>query len=66
MAKADTRPEAPPKAERKARSDTVKPPESLPDASPFERMTELMRRLVNVSPKELARAKRENTKKRRH
>jgi hypothetical protein len=54
--------EARPKTEKKARSDTVKPPASLPDAPPFERMTELVRRLVNVPPKELARAK----KKRGH
>jgi hypothetical protein len=58
MSKADTRPNP----ERKPRSDTVKPPASLPDAPPFERMTELVRRLVNVPPKELARAK----KKRGH
>jgi hypothetical protein len=54
MAKADTRPKAaPPKAERKARSDTVKPPASLPDAPPFERMTELMRRLLAVPKSEM-------------
>jgi hypothetical protein len=51
---------------RKPRSDTVKPPASLPDASPFERMTELARRLMNVPPKELARAKKRDAEKRGH
>jgi hypothetical protein len=62
MAKADARP----KAERKPRSDTVKPPDSLPEAPPFERMTELVRRLVNVPAKELARKKRRVARERGH
>ena len=45
MSKAETRPEA---HEKKGRIDTVKPPASLPDGSPFERMTELTRRLLAV------------------
>ena len=55
-----------PKAERKPRRDTVKPPDSLPDAPPWERMTELTRRLVSVPPKELAREKRKDEKRRGH
>ena len=50
MAKAETRPEA---KEKVGRSDTVRPPASLPDGTPYERMTELMRRLVAV-PKDEA------------
>ena len=49
MPKAETRPDT----KEKGRSDTVKPPASLPDASPLERMTELTRRVVRV-PKEEA------------
>ena len=37
-----------------------------PGLSPFERMTELTRRIVNVPPKELAREKRKDAKKRGH
>ena len=44
MPKAETRPEA----KETTRSDTVKPPASLPDGTPLERMTELTRRIVNV------------------
>ncbi|MEO8622085.1 MAG: hypothetical protein ABI625_13530 [bacterium] len=49
MPKAEARPET----KEKGRSDTVKPPASLPDASPLERMTELTRRVINV-PKDEA------------
>ena len=37
-----------------------------PGLSPFERMLELTRRLVNVPPKELARERSEEEKKRGH
>jgi hypothetical protein len=46
MAKAETRPET--TTEKAGRHDTVRPPASLPDGSPFERMTELARRLFGV------------------
>ena len=49
MAKAETRPQA---KEKVGRSDTVRPPASLPDGTPYERMTELMRRLLAVSKDE--------------
>ena len=50
MAKAETGPKtkAKPPTEKAGRHDTVKPPASLPDGSPFERMTELARRLFGV------------------
>ena len=55
MPKAETRAKgkgtAPP--EKTGRHDTVKPPASLPDGSPLERMTELTRRIVGV-PKDEA------------
>jgi hypothetical protein len=41
------------RTQRTGRIDTVKPPDSLPDASPLERMTELTRRIVGV-PKDEA------------
>ena len=34
--------------EKAGRIDTVKPPASLPEGTPFERMTELARRLFAV------------------
>jgi len=37
-----------------------------PGLSPFERMAELTRRLFSVPPKELAREKRNDVKKRSH
>lgn len=37
-----------------------------PGLSPFERMAELTRRLVSVPPKELAREKRKDERKRGH
>ena len=52
MGKAKARPEeAEPKG--RGRIDSVKPPDTLPDASPLERMTELTRRIVGV-PKDEA------------
>ena len=52
MGKAKARPEeTEPKG--RGRIDSVKPPDSLPDASPLERMTELTRRIVGV-PKDEA------------
>ena len=60
MAKAETRPET--KTEKVGRKDTVRPPVSLPDGSPFERMTELTRRLLAVPKTEAIPPKR----KRRH
>ena len=47
---AKTRPKEP---EREGRIDSVRPPESLPDASPLERMTELTRRVIGVPKTEL-------------
>lgn len=41
-------------------------PHDAPGLSPFERMRELTRRVVNVPPKELARVKRKDAKKRGH
>ena len=63
MAKAKARPEAaPPKEEA-----TVSPgAHDAPGLSPYERMLELTRRLVNVPPKELAREKRKDEKRRGH
>ena len=62
MAKAKARPkeEGP---ERRGRIDTVKPPDSLPDASPLDRMRELTRRIVGV-PKDEALAPRTQRKAR--
>lgn len=51
MPKAQTRPEA--KEEKAGRIDTVRPPPNLPDTSPLERMTELVRRVVAVPKTEL-------------
>ena len=48
MPKTEARPE-----EKAGRIDSVRPPASLPDGSPFERMTELTRPLLAV-PKEEA------------
>jgi len=63
MAKAETRPK--PKEEKK--EVTVSPEaHDAPGLSPYERMIELTRRLVNVPPEELARAKRRDEKKRGH
>ena len=46
MAKDETGAKAP--TEKAGRHDTVRPPASLPDGTPFERMTELARRLFAV------------------
>ena len=63
MAKAETRP----KAKEEKEEMTVSPEaHDAPGLSPYERMIELTRRLVNVPPKELARAKRRDEKKRGH
>lgn len=60
MAEAEKRPEA--------KDETVKPPDAhdAPGLSPLERMTELARRIVNVSGKELAREKRKDKEKHSH
>jgi hypothetical protein len=61
MAKAETRP----KAKEEKEEVTVSPEaHDAPGLSPYERMMELARRLVNVPPKELAQAKRRDAKKR--
>ena len=44
MPKAETRPEA----KERERQESVKPPDSLPDGTPLERMAELTRRIVLV------------------
>lgn len=62
MAKAQAGPEA---QERKGRIDTVRPPASLPDGTPFERMTELTRRLFAV-PKDEAVPPKKRAKRRDH
>ena len=65
MAKAEARPKA--KAEEEKEEVTISPEaHDAPGLSPYERMMELTRRLVNVPPKELARAKRREEKKRGH
>ena len=45
MSEAEARPDG---KEKAGRIDSVRPPASLPDGSPFERMTELTRRLLAV------------------
>jgi hypothetical protein len=63
MAKAEARP----KAKEEKEEVTVSPEaHDAPGLSPYERMMELARRLVNVPPKELARAKKRHTEKRSH
>jgi hypothetical protein len=52
MAKAKARPEEE-EPQGRGRIDSVKPPDSLPDASPLERMSELARRLINVPKREI-------------
>ena len=65
MAKAETRPKEE-GTDDKPEEATVSPgAHDAPGLSPFERMTELTRRLVNVPPRELARAKERAEKKRR-
>jgi len=61
MAKAETRPKA-----KEEKEKVIVSPEAhdAPGLSPYERMIELARRLVNVPPKELARAKKREEKKR--
>lgn len=46
------------------RIDSVKPPESLPDASPLERMTELARRILGVPKTEAIPPKKRAKRKR--
>lgn len=63
MAKAEARP----KANEEKEEVTVSPEaHDAPGLSPYERMMELARRLVNVPPKELARAKKREAEKREH
>jgi len=57
---AETRPD--PK-EKVGRIDTVKPPASLPDGSPFERMRELTRRILGVPKDEAIPPKKRKKKK---
>ncbi len=40
--------------EKKGRKDSVRPPADLPEGTPFERMAELTRRLLNVPKQEAA------------
>ena len=63
MAKAEARPKA-----KEEKEEVTLSPEAhdAPGLSPYERMMELARRLINVPPKELARAKRRDEKKRDH
>lgn len=65
MAKEETRPkaEAPPGTHVGTDAPSA---HDAPGLSPFERMTELTRRIVNVPPKELAREKRRDEKQREH
>jgi len=65
MAKTETRPEA--KETPPDENETLIPSPGAhdkPGLSPFERMTELTRRLVNIPPKELAKERRRVKKKR--
>jgi len=63
MAKAEARP----KAKEEKEEVTVSPEaHDAPGLSPYERMMELARRLVNVPPNELAKAKRADARKRGH
>ncbi|MDQ6770382.1 MAG: hypothetical protein M3Z54_10385 [Gemmatimonadota bacterium] len=62
MPKAETGAQAP--AEKTGRHDTVRPPASLPDGTPFERMAELARRLFGV-PKAEAIAPKKRPKRKR-
>lgn len=48
MAKIEARIET----EKTGRIDSVRPPADLPEGTPYERMTELMRRLLRVSKDE--------------
>lgn len=47
-------------------SENPERPHDAPGLSPFERMAELARRLFSVPPKELAKEKRKDEKKRGH
>lgn len=59
--------EARPKAKEEKEEVTISPEaHDAPGLSPYERMMELTRRLLSVPPKELARAKRREAKKRGH
>jgi hypothetical protein len=69
MAKAETGAKAKVKTASKAptekagRHDTVRPPASLPDGAPFERMTELARRLFAVPKAEAVPPKKKRPKR---
>jgi hypothetical protein len=62
MAKVEKRPKA--KAPEKEEVIPSPGPHDAPGLSPFERMRELTRRVVNVSPKELASERRKDERKR--
>ena len=64
MAKAEARPKA--KDEEKEEVTISPEAHDAPGLSPYERMLELTRRLVNVPASELAREKRKHAKKRGH
>jgi hypothetical protein len=64
MAKAKARPEAKDPDEGKEEATVSPGAHDAPGLSPYERMLELTRRLVNVPPKELARAKERKDKQR--
>ena len=53
-----------PRTKGHGRKDTVKPPPDLPDGSPMERMTELMRRLIAVPKAETIPPKKRPKRKR--
>lgn len=59
MAKAETGPQT----QKVGRVDTMRPPPSLPDASPFERMTELLRRVLAVPKSEAVPTKKKKRKR---
>lgn len=66
MAKADARPKAKEPDEGKEEATVSPGAHDAPGLSPYERMLELTRRLVNVPPKELAKEKRKDEKRRGH
>ena len=66
MAKAEARSKAKEREEEKEEVTISPEAHDAPGLSPYERMLELTRRLVNVSAEELAKAKRKDAKKRGH
>lgn len=66
MAKAKARPEAKDPDEGKEEATVTPGAHEAPGLSPYERMLELTRRLVNVPPKELARERAKDEKRRGH